>query len=326
EVQVRLSDTPDDFIAGRFYVLKRQGFHLQHAAGEDQRVTSAILRRWAWWGPVVFYGGVITLIGALLASSFWFQRDQVRLFSSDSIFSHTLAGSLQLQPAQPDGSTYEIRYQPGDLDQPVRNFSLQPYRPIWLRGAIVMPTALDRLLNIEVKDGSGRVLELTQLQEVLDQTERLTIPVRQLNDPLLFSIVSSDLALQISPEPFDDDRLYTLQVRQGVTGELLNDVQIRVNEPITIASYSGLLSESYAADVIVWQDPAWWLYPLAGLLILVGAVSTRFFPPVVVWLIPEIKGRGGQLFGVVETFGREQRLKQFLTDLLPADEPTIDPE
>jgi hypothetical protein len=80
------------------------------------------------------------------------------------------------------------------------------------------------------------------------------------------------------------------------------------------------LSRDYTMQVMLWRDPALLLYGLS--LIFMGlAVVTFLRPPMQIWLIPEVKGRGGQLYGVSEGYASANQLRQFLDQLLgPSDE------
>jgi hypothetical protein len=74
-------------------------------------------------------------------------------------------------------------------------------------------------------------------------------------------------------------------------------------------------------NVIVRRDAGLPFYLLAVILVVVGGVL-MLFRPAVVWLIPEVKGIGGQLYGVMETFDSKQKMILFLGQLLVIEDTT----
>jgi hydrogenase/urease accessory protein HupE len=57
------------------------------------------------------------------------------------------------------------------------------------------------------------------------------------------------------------------------------------------------------------------LYGVALALMFVG-ILLALLRPSVIWLVPEVKGIGGQFYGVMEGFGREIDMTQLLQTLL----------
>jgi len=82
-----------------------------------------------------------------------------------------------------------------------------------------------------------------------------------------------------------------------------------------------MLSLEQSFKVIARRDAGWPLYILAMVLIVSGGILA-LVRPAIVWLIPEVKGIGGQLYGVLETFDSEQKMAQNLEQLLAIEEST----
>jgi hypothetical protein len=58
---------------------------------------------------------------------------------------------------------------------------------------------------------------------------------------------------------------------------------------------------------------------------LVGApLLLRFSPPWQLWLIPDIKGRGGQIYCVAEKLGSTEEIVPFLEQLLTLNKPALE--
>jgi hypothetical protein len=75
------------------------------------------------------------------------------------------------------------------------------------------------------------------------------------------------------------------------------------------------LSLNSNVTALVHRDPAWPLY-LIGLGLLIAAGIFMMRQPLQLWFIPEVKGRGGQFYSVVEKFGNPAELPPFLVALL----------
>jgi hypothetical protein len=150
-------------------------------------------------------------------------------------------------------------------------------------------------------------------------TKRLDILLDDLTVPILFSTQNPPLAFQISPDPSGDLNRYNVQVRQAETTTLIKNIEVEVGQPVEIETLIGSLALNYKMAVNTRRDPALWLYPL-GLILIVAGLATFFWPPAQVWLIPEVKGRGGQLYGVLETFGSQEKMEAFLERLLAEEQ------
>ena len=98
---------------------------------------------------------------------------------------------------------------------------------------------------------------------------------------------------------------------------------IQPGQPVQVEALTLLISRDYKLQAVTWRDPALIVYGLSLLLLLTGLIA-YIRPPATVWLIPEIKGRGGQLYGVMESFGAAAGLTQFLEQLLGTPEAEED--
>ena len=78
---------------------------------------------------------------------------------------------------------------------------------------------------------------------------------------------------------------------------------------ITLIPDSGL-------DMLVYWDLALPLYLISFCLISLGMVFFWGRRPVLVWFVSEVKGRGGQLYGIVEKFGPVEDSTPFFEQLL----------
>ena len=93
-----------------------------------------------------------------------------------------------------------------------------------------------------------------------------------------------------------------------------------MGESFEVRGFTVTVSLNQQVSMLAWRDWAVPLY-LVSLLAIVGGVILLYFrTPWQIWLIPEVKGRGGQLYGVVEKFTYASGdPAQFLEQLLQAD-------
>jgi hypothetical protein len=86
---------------------------------------------------------------------------------------------------------------------------------------------------------------------------------------------------------------------------------------------------NHALHVVARRDLGLPLYGLSLIAILGSALLLGLWPPGQLWLIPEVKGRGGQLYGVIERYGPAKDAPRFLAQLLAPspseEEPALEP-
>ena len=321
EHTVRLPDTPDDFLTGRKQFLADAGFSLHESNDGEQRMVGAVRRRWAWLGPLVLQVGVFVLLGAFLLSHFGLERDVLTLTSLRNTQIVMLNGSFEVTQAEIDRGTTQVLYQPNQTEAASQTFSWRLLIPAWVNDALIIPTAIDALLTVEVRDETGSLLEITPLQKELATTQRLTAPLPQPDTPILFSIPGASLAFQIVPDPSQTPELYQMEVRQGDEAVLIQNVETPAGQPVKVETFSVTLLPDYNLKIVARRDPGLWFYGLGLLLILTGGAAFFVYPPSQIWLIPEVKGRGGHLYGVMESFATDKKIEQFLERLLNSGEP-----
>jgi hypothetical protein len=319
EHSVRLSDTPDEFLDDRRAFLKQHGFSSHETAETEQRLLGASRRRWAWGGVFLFYGGLIGLIGAFFISHFFLEQDYLLLSTLETTPGNVPEGNFTLAAVEYEQGRGQVTYRPTSLTETPHIVIWRRYWPTFLRGVFIFPTALTPLLSIEIHDENNTTLTLLPSQGGVAPTKRLDILLDDLTVPILFSTQNPPLAFQISPDPSGDLNRYNVQVRQAETTTLIKNIEVEVGQPVEIETLIGSLALNYKMAVNTRRDPALWLYPL-GLILIVAGLATFFWPPAQVWLIPEVKGRGGQLYGVLETFGSQEKMEAFLERLLAEEQ------
>lgn len=320
EHSVRLSDSPDEQIKATGELLRQTGYILHDNLDDaiDQRLQVATLRRWAWLGPVIFYSGLLLLVGAFFVSSLALDRDRLTLTTGRDSRSSSFSGSFSLTNVDFAGQTADITFRPA-TGQTAQTLTWQLYRPTWLANTLIIPTELEPLLTIAAQDEAGVLLMITGLQNESPAGQRLTVPLPAADEPVLFSIPNTSLAFQLTPDPNDETPRYNLQVRQGAEATLITDAPIQPGQPFPVDALTLLITRDYRLQAITWRDPALLIYTLSVGLLLAGLLA-YLRPPATVWLIPEVKGRGGQLYGVMEGFRSEVGLKAFLQSLLGTEE------
>ena len=314
EDSVRLSDDPDEFLAVRKQRLQAAGFIVTEAAEGEQRMLGAKLRRESWGGLVVLYGGVLLLIVALLMSAVWLRQER-RILSTQGIVRSNLLGAT-LALTEIEGQRGQIVIQDLFADSPSETIDWRQFWPTFFGKYLIFPLAINPLLTIEMRDASGIPMPLVPLQETLTTTTQIVVPLAERDTPILFSTQSSPLVFQVVSE---GESGYNVQVQHAEEAELIRNLHVELGETVDIASLSGSIFLNHELEVIIRQDLGLWLYPVALILLIIGLVGF-IRRPIQLWLIPDIKGRGGQLYGVVETFGSEREMRNFLAQILAEDD------
>jgi cytochrome c biogenesis protein ResB len=315
EHSVRLPSLPDDFLEALKGLLQETGFSLYAPVESEQRDTGAAQRRWVWLGVVVFYVGLIVLIGAFLMTYASVKTDRFTLSPFQPQSTYLFGGKFELTDVEATTSTSHVTYTSPGTEQSPRTLTWRRYWPSFLNNTLIFPVAMEPILTFEVRDASGALVELEPLQENLPSEKRLNLPLDEANTPLYFTIQTVDLAVQVSPD-LADENVYNVQVLRD-SGELLLEQRgIQSGQVFEVDQYAAVMFLNHKVTVLARRDPALPLYLLSLVLILIGLLLTFLWPPTLVWLIPEVKGIGGQLYGVMEKFGSERGMKQFLEKLL----------
>ncbi len=316
---VRLPQSPDSFLERVQDNLAGRDFFIYQPGEAEQRPVGAAKRRWAWLGLIGLYVGLLLLIVAFLISRYFLMTERLVLFPLEPESSYLLGGELELAGASSEPATSRVTFLAGETGQSPSNLTWRLYRPALFRGVLVWPIASEPTLTVEVRDEADSLLKLLPVQEELSPAERLNFPLDEAGTPLYFLISSSKLAVQISPNPDSNEESYNVQVRRSSEETLLENSVVQAGETLEIEDLSMTLSRHHNLTVVAYSDPALILYGISLLLVLIGAFFTLLRPPVQVWLIPEVKGIGGQLYGIIEKFGSTKAETEALVELLSRD-------
>jgi hypothetical protein len=321
ERSVRLPGEPDAFRAGLGNRLQAKGYSLYQVAESEQRVTSAGRRRWSWLGVVAMYVGLIGLIGAFIISYYAAQTERFTLQPSQARSTPLVGGELELTAGEGLSRGSLVTFTPKQAGASAQLLVWRLYQPALLNGALIWPISIDPTLTIEMRDAADEPLILVPLQAEVSREERLSLPLDRSNTPLYVVIPAEDMAVQISPEAGTDD-LYHVQVRRGSGSPTPEEVRVQVGETFTVEGASGEIFLDHNVTVVAHRDPGWWLYLISGILTVVGGGLSWWRAPSVVWLIPEVKGMGGQLYGVMEKLGSGRGMEAFLETVLAGGDPS----
>ncbi len=310
ELSVRLSILPDDFLEQLQARLLEQGF-LPYLPADRRRLVAG-QRRWGWLGVTAIYAGLVGLVAAFLLTHYFLATDRLTLLPAQPTLS--FAGKFEL--AGFENNLIQVNYTPvGQLSSERLTWRL--YWPTFVGNTFIFPLAVDPFVSIEARDAANNLFKIEALRESLPPAEHLRLPLNDPVSPPAFTILGQDLAVSVSFDPAAAE-VYLVQARRNA-GTLVLEKRVKAGESFAVEDVSVLLTPNYTITVLARRDPAWPLYLAAAALILSGLNFTWLRPPALVWLLPETKGLGGQLYGVIETFvffGSEERLRQFLQNLL----------
>ncbi len=322
EQSSRLPEAPDTFLDQLRAALTAQGFYLYPPLETETKLLGAALRRWAWLGPLVFYVALLILIAAVSLSYKFLQLDSLTLRPLEPQTSRLFPGEFELKQTFPAQHVSQVSYSSRENGEAFL-LDWQLYLPTFFDNALIWPWSMDPVITVEARDESGARLRLIPSQENLFPAERLHLSLAADNTPVYFLIPATGLAFQIVPHA-TDPQLFEVQVRRGSEATPAEKVEARAGQPFEVNGLALKLTRNSNVTVIVLRDPALLLYGLAGGLMGVAAIFTFWLPPVQVWFIPEVKGRGGQLYSVVERFGREAVLPPFLELMLRPEKKSSD--
>jgi hypothetical protein len=320
----RLPKSPDAFLSIVQDTLQQHGFFIYQSDAEEERLVGAVRRRWAWLGLPAIYLGLSLLVVGLLVSHYWLQLERLTLAPFESRPSQLFAGKFELSAAGTGQSRSQILFFSGNDKQPTRLFNWSLFQPGWFRGTLILPVAGEPVLTVEVRDAAGALRRLIPIQEDLPPAERLNLPLAGFGEPLYFLIPSAELAVQILPDPDTAAERYTIQVRRGSETSPSASLTAQSGQSFELDDLAVTLAYNRNLTVVAYRDPALLLYVFGLVLLVLGALGTFLYPPVQVWLVPEVKGIGGRLYAVLEKFGPVAQESQFLEQLLAPESPGIE--
>lgn len=321
EQVARLSRSPQVWLAALKNRLAAQGFAVYQPAEDEGRLIGAARRRWAWWGPVGLYAGLALLVSGFIVSSSFGQAQTLTLFPNQPQNSRLLPGRFELTPVSQSDVTQEtLLFWPDQAGVPARVYSIRLFNPAWFGGMVWLPVGRDPLFTVEVRNAANARLRLIPVQEDLPPADRLHLPLPAGDAPLYFLIPAVNLAVQVRPNPADPLHSYNIQVRRGANEPVTPENGLaQAGQPFALDDLTVTISPSQTLNLVTYADPALAVYLLAAALLLGGLAATLLWPPVQVWLAPEVKGLGGQLYGVLEKIGPLEQSGQFLAQLLSLD-------
>lgn len=322
EQAVRLPKSPDIYLTGLQTTLVEQGFHLYQPAEIEGRLVGAARRRWAWLGVSAIYVGLGVLVAALLTSHYFMQIDQFTLWPFRPVTSRLLQGQFELAGVENSQSAAQVLFSPEGSSVPTLLFNFHQYQPALFNYVLLLPTGSSPVLTIEARDASGQLRRLIPIQEDLPPADRLNLPLTGQGEPLYFAIPVDRLAIQILPNLASDYNSYQLRVRRGSDEAPSDTLSVQLGQTFSLDELAVTLTANQNLSLLAYRDPALPLYLIGVLLILAGlATFLPFLSPWQLWLLPEVKGLGGQLYGVVETYGDGAGVTAYLEQLLATTVP-----
>ncbi|MCB0196511.1 MAG: cytochrome c biogenesis protein ResB [Anaerolineae bacterium] len=319
EESVRLPAAPDEFLDKLKAALVTHHFAIDEQVDEDDRSVSASARRANWWLVLALYSGLVVLCIAFIVSYFTLEAETITLQPFRTTSSRLFDGAFEWHRSSADGSAHGLMFIPSG-DGASRSISRQLSRPVLFERAFLVPTASEPVLTVTVADETGELRRLLPLRTELSPATHLNLPVGNPDEPLFFLLPNDHLLFQILPSAVVDDNMINLQV--GIEGEAepLENRMLPVGEPLELQDFTVTILLNQQVTVTIWRDWAVPLYVVSLATIITGGVLLTFRPPWHIWLIPEVKGRGGQLYGVVEKFGTSSNeAVQFLEHLLNSE-------
>ncbi len=325
EQVVRLPKSPDIYLIGLQTSLAEQGFYLYQPTESEGRLVGAARRRWAWLGPVAIYVGLGLLVVALLGSHYFLQLDHFTLWPQQPVTSRLLPGQFELTGVEQGQGAAQVLFSPEGSPTPTLLFDFYCYQPAFSKFALLLPTGSEPVLTVEARTESGQLLRLIPIQEDLPPANRLNLPLTGRGEPLYFAIPAAKLAIQLLPELDAEPARFQLRVRRG-SDEAPSDTRtVQVGQTFSLDDLSLTLTANQNLSLLAYRDPALPLYLIGGLLILGGLLTLLpVLAPWQLWLLPEVKGLGGQLYGVVETYGYVAGAATYLVQLLAPTGPVQD--
>jgi hypothetical protein len=315
EYSMRLPEAPDILIDALKESLRGQGFVADSLFEENQRLVSAGRRRWAWLSVVLFYGALLLLSLAFLISYFSLRIETMTLFPGQVKNQQLLGGAFELTAIDAANQAGRLTFTPTANEPVSSGYGWRLYLPTFVADMLLLPIAVEPVFMIEAQNAAGELQRLTPTRDELSVTTRLVLPLDEANTPLSFVISAEKLTFQVSPVVVDGQNRLNIQVRRQAETLPSENLMVGLDDSLVIDAVTVTITSGHSLKVIVRRDKALWLYGVS----LIAAVSSLlvfyFLPPWQLWLIPEVKGRGGQLYGVVEKLGPAKGMGEFLEHL-----------
>lgn len=316
EGSARLPARPELYLDKLKASLKAQGFSIDEASAErKQRMISARRWFWAWWGVIGLYGSLILLCLAFLISRYSLKTERLTLLPLESKTSRLFDGTFELYETDVQRRRATILYSKRETPSP-RAVYWRLYQPVLLNDAIILPVAMEPVLTVEARDKSGEYLRLIPVQVDLSPAARLNLPVESEDIPLYFLIPSASLTFQITPISIFSEQGYNVQVLRGSETSPSENFMQKLGDTFEIEDISMTIFLNYNMVYLARRDWALPLYIVTLPAMFISLLLLLLCPPWQIWLISEVKGRGGQLYGVVETVGGARAASQLLERLL----------
>ncbi len=317
---IRLPKNPDELLDKLRVSLQESGFFFYQPLETEARLLGAVRRRWAWLSLLSLYTGLILLVAALLMSYYTLQTDRFTLTPLEPASSPLFRGQFELaEGVGPGYSQVTYLVDKTGLSQPL---TWRLYWPAFLNQTLILPIAGEPVLTIQIQDAAGELQTLIPAIETLPRGERLNLPHSQSTEPFGFSVKPASLVIRMVPDPTTPDT-YQMEIRRD-SGTDPDPLTIQVGEVLELDDLSVITTFNHNLELVVYTDWAFPLYFIALLLLISGCIFTFARPPLQIWLIPEVKGLGGQLYGVVEKLGPIEPGRQFLEQLLEPKPDTSD--
>lgn len=325
EYFTRLPASPDEFLEKLKEPLQRRGFIVDKVADENRRLVSARRRAWSWLSLPVFYGSLGLLCLGFLVSHYSLQTERLTLPPFEARSSSLFDSAFQLSQFEAASGTGVVLYQPKEIPQTTLTWQL--YRPALFQSALIWPIAAEPVLTVEAQDEAGeyRTLFSPQFDDVAPTTQLNLLLAEPPGSPLYFVIPSASLAFQIVPVTTAAGKTtYNIQFSRNSEPAPSENKTVPAGEAFEIDGLTIMLSPNHTLRVFVLRD---WALPLyfISLIGLAGSILAFLIsPPWQLWLIPDIKGRGGQLYGVAEVLGPARESPAFLEKLLTEGNPALE--
>ncbi len=315
EHSIRLPSSPDELLTEFKRRFKQQGFTIDAPFEDNERIISVAQWRWNWLGIASLYGGLIFLSLVLLLGRSSFKGEQFTLFPQETQTSRLLEGELELIGIEADQWLSQVKFTAQEDTNASQDLFWRLYRPIFWNSILILPTAIDPLITIQAENPSGEGTKLIPLREDLSPSSLLYIPPEQADAPFYFLIPATSSAFQLSPTVNPNE--YNVQVKRASEPVPSENFMITVGDIFEVDQALIKVSRDYHLKFIVRSD--WALLLLLSIIIVgIGGSAILLFmrSPWQLWLVPDVRGLGGQLYGVIERFGSDKGLAEFLEELL----------
>ncbi|MCB9079438.1 MAG: cytochrome c biogenesis protein ResB [Anaerolineaceae bacterium] len=327
EQSIRLPASPDDFLDQLKTQLTRQGFKIDASPDDNERAISAARGRSSWWAVLAVYGGLAGLCLAFIVSYFSLATETITLHPFTPATSRLFNGGFELDSTGTASAEGTITFSPSKADSP-QSIPWRLYWPTPFQRTLLIPTAQEPVLTVTAQDDTGQRRKLFPLQTELRPATYLNLPLGSPDEPLFFLIPNTRLLFQITPAAVLADNQLNVQVGFEGTAVPIENRMLTVGEAFTVRGFTVTVALNQQVSLIAWRDWALPLYLVSLIAIVAGVGRLYFRAPWQIWLIPEVKGRGGQLYGVVEKLAfAPGNPAPFLEQLLQAgSSPEANPE